>query len=109
MTACFSEHLITVELGAVTGQVEHLDTLFVGRQLRLDRFGVMHAQVVQHKEDLLLGPANEPCMKSIRMSAFSAPSKIFQRISPLLVTVEITDRPCRLLLTRTTGVCPLGA
>jgi hypothetical protein len=27
------------------------------------------------------------------MSALSAPSKIFQRIVPLLVTVEITDRP----------------
>ena len=34
------------------------------------------------------------------MSALSAPAKIFQRISPLLVTVEITDKPCRLLLTR---------
>jgi len=38
--------------------------------------------------------------KLIRMSALSAPAKIFQRISPLLVTVEITDKPCRLLLTR---------
>ncbi|CAH0443672.1 hypothetical protein ACEQUB_01040 [Ralstonia syzygii] len=45
----------------------------------------------------------------MRMSALSAPSKIFQRISPLLVTVEITDRPWRLLGSRTTGVCPVGA
>jgi hypothetical protein len=43
------------------------------------------------------------------MSELSAPSKIFQRICPLLVTVEMTDRPWRLLLTRTTGVWPLGA
>jgi len=41
--------------------------------------------------------------------AFSAPLKIFQRIVPLLVTVEITDRPWRLLFTRTTGVWPWGA
>ena len=31
-----------------------------------------------------------------RMSELSAPSKAFQRICPLLVTVEITDRPWRL-------------
>jgi hypothetical protein len=36
------------------------------------------------------------------MFALSAPSKIFQRIWPLLVTVEITDKLWRLLFTRIT-------
>jgi hypothetical protein len=48
-------------------------------------------------------------MKSMRMSEFRAPSKIFQRIVPLFVTVEMIDRPWRLLFTRTTGVWPCGA
>jgi hypothetical protein len=37
------------------------------------------------------------------MSGLSAPSKAFQRICPLLVTVEITDRPWR--LQKDTGIC----
>jgi hypothetical protein len=35
-------------------------------------------------------------MKSIRMSAASAPSKLLQRIVPRLVTVEMIDMPWRL-------------
>ena len=42
------------------------------------------------------------------MSEVSAPSKAFHRIRPLLVAVEITDKPWRLLLTRITGAWPCG-
>jgi len=38
------------------------------------------------------------------MFVLSAPSTMRQRICPLLVTVEITDSPRRLLLSRITGV-----
>jgi hypothetical protein len=34
------------------------------------------------------------------MPALIGPAKILQRIVPLLVTLEITDKPSRLLLTR---------
>ena len=47
------EHLIGVELGAVAGQVEHLDRIAVLRQPGLDRLGVMHPQVVQDQKHLL--------------------------------------------------------
>lgn len=33
----------------------------------------------------------------------------FQRTWPVLVTMEMTDTPWRVMFTRTTGVCPCGA
>jgi hypothetical protein len=48
-------------------------------------------------------------MKPIRIFVFSAPLKTFQRIWPLLVTVEITLSFDRLALASTTGVYPFGA
>ena len=44
------EHLIGVQLGAVAGQVEHLDMRLVLLQPRLHRLGVVHFQVVQYQE-----------------------------------------------------------
>lgn len=46
------EHLVRVQLRAVTGQVEHFDVLFVLLQPRLDQSGVMNLQVVQYQEHL---------------------------------------------------------
>jgi len=48
-------------------------------------------------------------LKPIKIFAFSAPLKTFQRIWPLLVTVEITLNFERLALASTTGVFPFGA
>lgn len=54
-------------------------------------------------------PSMRPRRKSIRMSALSAQSKMFQRIWPLLVTVEITDSSSHLLLMWITEIWPVGA
>ena len=59
-------HLVGVQLGAVAGQIEHLDVLLVGRQPGLDRLGVVHAPVVQDEEDLLLGAAQEPSQNVVQ-------------------------------------------
>jgi hypothetical protein len=48
-------------------------------------------------------------MNPIIIFVFSEPLKIFQRICPLLVTVEITLSFDLLALASTMGVFPLGA
>jgi hypothetical protein len=48
-------------------------------------------------------------MKPIMIFVFSAPLNTFQRIWPLLVTVEITLSLARVALASTTGVFPFGA
>ncbi len=53
--ACFQvsiEFFIGVQLWGVAGQVEDFDLLEVLCQPLLDRRAVMHAQVIEHQEDL---------------------------------------------------------
>ena len=48
------ESFIGIEFGAVAGQGEDLDVSLLLGQSRLDGFAVVHAQVVQDEEDLLV-------------------------------------------------------
>lgn len=50
----------------------------------------MRTQIVQNEENSRLASMHQRSMRPIRIFAFSAPEKTFQRIWPLLVTVEIT-------------------
>lgn len=83
------EQFVGVQLRAVAGQVVHFDRFAVLAQPGLDAPGMMHRQVVQDQMDLAIAPRARRSMKSINSPALSAPSKIFQRIWPRLVTVEM--------------------
>ena len=50
VSSLWAASLIGVQLGAVAGQVEHLDLFLVLLQPRLHRLGMVHFQVVQHQE-----------------------------------------------------------
>jgi hypothetical protein len=70
---------------------------------------VAHLQVAQDQAVLAPSVANQALhMKWFRTSTLNAPSKIFQRIVPRLVTVEMIDKPIRLMLTRTMNARPCG-
>ncbi len=104
------EQLVRVQLRRVTGKIEDGDLLLVVRKPSLHRLRGMHAQVIQEiRKTLFSRPCTRRFMKPIRIFAFSAPEKTFQRICPLLVTVEITLSFERLALASTTGVLPFGA
>jgi hypothetical protein len=78
-------------------------------QLSLHRLAVMSPQVAPDQIALARGILDSPSQKkSIGMSEWSAPLKAFHRIGPLFMTVEMIDKPSRLLFGRITGVwhCP---
>lgn len=75
------EPLVRVELGAVAGQVEHLDVGDVLGQPRLDGLAVMHAQVVQDEEDLLAQPVAV------------ADERLKELDEPLVVEGSVDDHP----------------
>ncbi len=56
-------HLVGVELGAVTGQVEDLDLVLVLDQPVLHGLAVMHSQVVQDQVDLAARVLDEPAQE----------------------------------------------
>lgn len=88
--------LVRIEFRAVAREIEDHDTPPVGHQPDLHRLGMMHPQLSRIRKIFSGALRISLRMKSIRISASSAPSKIFQRISPLFVAVKITDRPRRL-------------
>jgi hypothetical protein len=53
-----------------------------------DRLGVVHPQVLDDEGGPALLLPDQPARKPIWIFTFSAPRKSFQRISPLLVTVD---------------------
>ncbi|MGF6292642.1 hypothetical protein QFZ98_004503 [Paraburkholderia youngii] len=53
-------HLVGIQLGAVAGQIEHLDPVAVPAQLGLHGLAVMDTQIVQDQEDLFLRPGDQP-------------------------------------------------
>jgi hypothetical protein len=58
------EQLVRVQFRRVTGQIEDLDLAGVRRELLPYRLGVMHPQVIEDQEDLLLLSARQPIEKA---------------------------------------------